>query len=158
MFKSEEAPEMKGTTALKILVCARQHLSMVALAILLLPVLGCLESSFNLANDSRMPSWITLPPGVTREEVSITLSYYTTLGGDDVQVTLKDERGKTLAEVRGRLKCHSSFSSYPAYDAVVANGMTEIIEHKKMEPVFDITDDPTVKAMLFARDGPCGQS
>ena len=32
---------------------------------------------------------MTLPPGVTRADVSITLSYYTVLGGDNVKVTLK---------------------------------------------------------------------
>ena len=37
----------------------------------------------------------------------------------------------------------SSFS-YPAYTAVTVGGVTEIIEHKRMEPIFSVTDDPAV--------------
>lgn len=33
---------------------------------------------------------------------------------------------------------------YPAYEAITVNGITEIIEHRKMEPIFYVTDDPTV--------------
>jgi hypothetical protein len=33
---------------------------------------------------------------------------------------------------------------YPAYEAITINGITEIIEHRKMEPIFYVTDDPTV--------------
>jgi hypothetical protein len=93
--------------------------------------------------------------GVTRADVSITLSYYTSIGGDDAKVTLKDRGGKTLAEVSGKIKCQSSPSSYPTYEVVVANGITEVIEHKKMEPIFYISDDPGVKKMLFAGDRAC---
>ena len=34
------------------------------------------ESTFQLANESRLPKWITLPPGLTRADVSITMCYY----------------------------------------------------------------------------------
>lgn len=126
-----------------------------ALSISLFVMTGCLESSFNLASESRLPRWITLPPGVTRTDVSITLSYYASPVGDDMIVTLKDRGGKTLAKVSGKMKCHTSYSSHPAYEAVVANGITEVIEHKRMEPVFYITDDPAIKNMLLAGGRVC---
>ena len=34
------------------------------------------ESTFALASESRLPKWITLPPGLTRADVSIKMSYY----------------------------------------------------------------------------------
>jgi hypothetical protein len=34
--------------------------------------------------------------------------------------------------------------SYPAHEVITVNGITEIIEHRKMEPIFYITDDPAV--------------
>ncbi len=34
------------------------------------------ESTFELASESRLPKWITLPPGLTRADVSTTMSYY----------------------------------------------------------------------------------
>jgi len=118
-------------------------------------MIGCLESTFNLANDSRLPKWVTLPRGVTRADVSITLNYYTSLGGDDATVVLRERGGKTISEVTGKMKCHSSFASYPAYEVVVVNGIAEVVEHKKMEPVFYITDDPSIKKMLFAANPAC---
>ena len=72
-----------------------------------------------------------------------------------MKVTLKDRGGKTLAEVSGKTKCNTSPSDYPVYEAVVANGITEVIEHKRMEPVFYITDDPAIKNMLLAGGRVC---
>lgn len=34
--------------------------------------------------------------------------------------------------------------SYPHYVIVSANGIVEVIEHRKMEPVFYVTDDPSI--------------
>jgi hypothetical protein len=33
---------------------------------------------------------------------------------------------------------------YPAYEIITVKGITDIIEHRKMEPVFYVTDDPAV--------------
>ena len=35
-------------------------------------------------------------------------------------------------------------ADYPAYEAITVNGITQIIEHKKMEPIFYVTDDAAV--------------
>jgi hypothetical protein len=37
---------------------------------------------------------------------------------------------------------------YPGYEVVTVDGMTEVIEHRRMEPIFYITDDPQVKQRL----------
>jgi hypothetical protein len=67
---------------------------------------------------------------------------------------MRDTDGRILRQIGGDLKCkgpfhrsdlkHENSSGYPLYEAVVVNGVTEIIEHKKMEPIFYITDDPGV--------------
>lgn len=51
------------------------------------------------------------------------------------------------------MKCKKPFqlkgsdaSGYPAYEAITVDGITEIIEHRKMEPVFYVTDDASVWA------------
>jgi hypothetical protein len=49
----------------------------VALAISASAIVGCEyfpESTFELASESRLPKWIALPPGLTRADVSITMS------------------------------------------------------------------------------------
>jgi hypothetical protein len=64
---------------------------------------GCLESSFQLANESRLPTWMALPPGLTRADVSVTLNYYGTIG-DDAKFILRDKNGRILKSVNGKCK------------------------------------------------------
>lgn len=116
--------------------------------------IGCAESTFELASESRLPKWITLPPGLTRADVSITMSYYIMSWGSSATFTVHDTKGRTLKEVDGKVKGLEPFQldhpppgfppGYPAYEVITVNGVTEIIEHRKPEPIFYITDDPAV--------------
>lgn len=55
-----------------------------------------------MANESRLPSCLTLPPGLTRKDVSVTLNLYLPLRrGPDAKFILRDKKGKKLAEVTG---------------------------------------------------------
>lgn len=145
---------------LKIFLRADKYLFIVALCISSCAISGCLESSFQLANESRLPSWIALPPGLTRTDVSVPLNYYTKPFGDDAKFILKDRKGKKLAEINGKVKnlypLHlknppQGFDpGYPAYEVVVVNGITEIMEHRKPEPIFYVTDDPAVRKEILA--------
>jgi hypothetical protein len=112
------------------------------------------ESTFQLAEDSRLPKWVTIPPGLTRADISVTMNYYSMLIANDAQFILKDRNGKVLAKVGGKIKDLGSQGSrvaYPAYVAITVNGTTDIIEHRKMEPIFYVTDDPAVWERLPGR-------
>ena len=115
---------------------------------------GCLESSFQLASESRLPRWDALPPGLTRTDVSVTLNLYTTLlpGANDAKFILKNGEGKKLAELNGKVKCQYPYLhwSYPGYEAVVVNGTTEILEFRRMEPIFYVNDDPAIRKEILA--------
>ena len=112
------------------------------------------ESTFELASESRLPKWITLPPGLTRADVSIKMSYYVKPWGRSATFILQDTKGKIRAKVDGKEKGSEPFQlkhpphgftpGYPSYEVITVNGITEIIEHGKMEPIFYITDDPAV--------------
>jgi hypothetical protein len=119
--------------------------------------LGCEwfpESTFELARESRLPKWITLPPGVSRADVSITMSYYILPWGRSATFILKDTRGQKLTKVHGKLQGSKPLQlkhpppgfppGYPSYEVITVNGVAEIIEHRRMEPIFYITDDPAV--------------
>src|SRR6202035_3022273 len=106
--------------------------------------IGCAwfpESTFDLASESRLPKWITLPPGLTRADVSITMSYYAMPWGRSATFTVQDTKGQTLTKVKGSLKGlgplqlkhpPSGFPpGYPAYEIITVNGITDIIEHRK---------------------------
>src|SRR5271157_6266211 len=129
----------------------------VALTISGSAIVGCEyfpESTFELASESRLPKWITLPPGHTRADVSITMSLYDSLWGSDVKIILQDEKKQTLTKVYGTEKGRGPLylkhptqgfpPGYPAYEVITVNGITDIVEHRKMEPIFYITDDPAV--------------
>ena len=128
-----------------------------AVTILGSSIIGCEyfpESTFQLASESRLPKWITLPPGLTRADVSITMSYYNEPWGRSAVFILQDAKGKILEKTDAKLKCREPFypknpppgfpPGSPAYEEVTVNDTTEMIEHRKMEPVFYITDDPAV--------------
>jgi len=119
--------------------------------------IGCAwfpESTFELASESRLPKWITLPPGLTRADVSITMSYYIKPWGSSATFILKDTKGQTLKKVDAKVKGLEPLQlkhpppgfppGYPSYELITVNGVTEIIEHRKPEPIFYITDDPAV--------------
>ena|ERR1017187_3175826 len=142
--------KLGGRTMLKIFLRTGKYLLIAALCMSFCAVIGCLESSFVLSNESRLPRWLELPSGLTRADVSVTMNYYTPLSGDDTTIILKDRNGKTLTEIKGKEKCQYPKSGYPAYDLIEANGITEVIERKKMEPVFYINDDPSVRQKLLA--------
>jgi hypothetical protein len=143
----------------------RAGLSLVVLVASCSPVRGCAESEFKLAPESRLPRWFALPAGVPRTNVEVTLTYYGPLVGSDrtATVTLQTRRqGQTLnrvvATLRGRephtLEPYSGSGRipYPEYELLTANGITEVIEHRRMEPIFYVNGDPEVRRKLGAPD------
>ncbi len=112
---------------------------------------GCLESSFTLANDSRLPTWVKLPPMVQREDVSLTLNYYSTPFGPNAKFVLKNKQGAILQSLSGNDKpIGNNLSGYPRYVKVVVRGVPEIIEHRAMEPIFYISDNPVIRNKALA--------
>jgi hypothetical protein len=111
------------------------------------------EATFELASESRLPGWITLPQGLTRADVSLTMNYYA-VPWRRAKFILQDKNKQTIEKKNGKMRCSASFElkdpprgfppGYPAYEAITVNGVTEIIEHRKMEPIFYVTDDPVV--------------
>ena len=109
------------------------------------------ESSFELAKQSRLPRWFELPPGMARQDMSVTMDYYTSPFGDTVTFTLTGPRDRTIEKVHGRLPPERHLdgqTGYPAYEVIVIHGITEIVEHRKMEPIFYLSDDPGVRRSL----------
>ena len=106
---------------------------------------GCLESSFQLADESRLPVWIKIPPGLKRQDVSLTLNYYSNPFGANAKFILKNRRGDVLEKVSGNDEPINGVSEYPGFVLVKVNGVSEIIEHRKMEPIFYVSDDASIR-------------
>jgi hypothetical protein len=144
-------------------------LACVALTILSSATIGCEyfpESTFELANESRLPKWFSLPAGLTRPDVLVTMNYYVTPSDRVATFTLHDTKKHVIAKMYGKLKGSKPLglnglpqgpdSGYPSFEVITANGITEIIEHKKMEPIFYITDDPAVWKTLMGVEPSAG--
>lgn len=126
---------------------------------------ACPEANFNLAGESRLPRFVTLPPGLTRADVSVEMIYYIDRQGRSATFIAKDKTGRMLTKVKGTLrgshpihlngplKVNHKFQ-YPGYELVTVNGVTDIIEHRKAEPIFYVTDDPDVKKVMLDDDDP----
>lgn len=136
------------------------------------PVRGCPEANFQLMPDSRLPRWFSLPPGYTRDDVTVKISYYVPWAQiDDAVIALVDERdGHTLAQVTGercwhpqidriRRNAHGGFDgeSGPRYTIVRAADVTEVIDHPTRGSRLRITDDPVLvqEATDSLRRGEC---
>jgi hypothetical protein len=116
------------------------------------------ESTFELASESRLPKWITLPAGMTRANVSLTMNYHVWPWGRSATFVLRSKKGQVLEKAKGKVRgsgpnqlknSRAGFPpGYPSYEVITVNGMTEIIEHRKMEPTFYVSDDPAVRKEL----------
>jgi hypothetical protein len=128
--------------------------------LLSLTVLGCAESNFELAPESRLPGWLTIPAGLSRSDVTASMQYYT-MPYSRVTFKLWDKRGHKLAQKTisytplepvslGPKTPAGGFDdrSYPLYEVLIDGGITELIEHRKFERFFYITDDPAIKHKL----------
>ncbi len=129
----------------------------ILLVVVFVAIKGCElfpEATFTLANDSRLPKWVTLPQALTRASVSLTVSFYSMPWGGSARFTLQDKNKQTIEKESGTVRCRNPFQlknppqgfphDYPNYEAVTVNGITEIMEQRKPEPILYITDDPAV--------------
>jgi hypothetical protein len=126
-------------------------------------VLGCVEAKFTLATDSRLPRWFVNPANLQRADITVTLQYLTpSRENDDALLEMRDSHGQLLSSVRGQACWHPVMenkknkfggfdsNSYPHYRYIKANGSIEVIEHRQMEPIFRISDDPDLKRAALA--------
>src|ERR1700760_4455566 len=101
------------------------------LGVLAALIVGCEyfpESTFTLASESRLPRWITPPPGRTRGDVSLTMSYYVKPWGRSAQFILRDKTSKFLKKEDGKMRCLQPIQlkspsqgfppGYPIYEAM----------------------------------------
>jgi hypothetical protein len=123
------------------------------------------ESMFDLSPESRLPRWFTVPTGLTRADVTVTMYTYIDPSGRSSTFWLLDKNGHTLAKVHtvteglephyfGNAKKNANGGydrpgdGYPAYEVETAHGITDVMEFKRMEPIFYINDDPQIWTKL----------
>jgi len=132
-------------------------MKIVLFAFLCCAIAGCAESSFTLSDDSRLPVWFELREGLHRSDVTVTMHYYIDSNGRVAILELRERDGQLIKKITGelvglqptRVTGNSSSSGYPLFEVLNADGQTEVLEHKKMEPVFYIVEDRKVLTDLL---------
>jgi hypothetical protein len=138
------------TTMLKCFQRTKKYLLIVAVCLSCCAISGCVDSINYLASDSRLPKWFTLPPGLTRADVTVVrYAIEPTQRGVDKYV-LYQKKYQKMAEVSGK----STLLGY--FDIDVVNGVPEITgykaqndEHGNRMPYFYVVDDPALKKKLL---------
>jgi hypothetical protein len=65
----------------------------IALIITCLFMAACMpESTFQLADDSRLPKWIQLPAGQSRSDIAVEMSYYVLPWGRKAVFSVQDKK------------------------------------------------------------------
>ena len=151
---------------LKMFLHTKRWVPIAAVCIFACAITGCIESTFNLASESRLPQGMAIPPGLTRADVSVTLDF---IDISRAKFTLRDKNGKKLATVIGKTKGNpidlGPDPRGPGYQLVVINGVTEIMEcipyrdnanmvqNGHIVALFNVVDDPALRKELLARRG-----
>ena len=121
---------------------------------------GCVEASFILSPDSRLPKWLEAPENVPRSELVVTMDSYSTFTGGRYVFKIKRcgslfHQKKLVVDFEDTVLLGQEDRpfeplKYPTFWAVTVSGVTDIIEHRAMEPVFYMTDDPEIWKELSA--------
>ena len=119
---------------------------------------GCVESEFHLAKDSKLPVWFQIPDGMNRQDLDVSLTYYTTGPADITLLDIREGKSKPIIKIKGEYKHHPEYwtwaqkdwpkRSQPGYVVITVNSLSEIIEHKKMEPLFYISNEEAVQRTI----------
>lgn len=110
---------------------------------------GFIESEFQLSTDSRLPRWIKVEPKYSRSDITVTLTFYT-LKKVKIKVYGTAPDGKLLLEKVGTNQWHPNtekkfkergrYDIYPNYLIITVDGIEEIFEQKKPEPILYVFD------------------
>lgn len=121
--------------------------SLFIIIFLFIVLTGCAESSFVLSEESRIPKWFEVPEGKERKDIKVTMHYYVMPWGRSATFKMKTDGSFFSKKIKGKsrgLYPNEIEGSTYSYEVITAKGLTDVIEHRKMEPVFYTTDDPDI--------------
>ena len=107
-----------------------------------------IDSKFNLANESRLPKWFSVPTNHSRTDVTVTIATYSSWSGMKARVIARGPAPEyqVIFEGVGTLEIHPmteqlGYDKYPLYSIVNINGIEEILEQQRPEDIVYISDD-----------------
>ena len=137
----------------------KHHIIMLLfVSIITVSIGGCVEAILSLSDKSRFPRWITLPECKNRNDFFVKMEWHSTLTDGKIIFKLY-EKGSLFAfreydvttDTKNNIRSLQLPSQYgdtskifPKYIMITINGIKDIVEQRKMEPIFYMTDDPSV--------------
>lgn len=109
------------------------------------PIDGFVESNFLLANDSRLPVWLKIPDGYTRDDVTVSLFLYSSNKARFVMRGPKPEKGVLINIVTNAdwheitkevVKRQGNYNFSPQYYSVTYQSITDIVSFPCKGAVF----------------------
>src|SRR5689334_4392928 len=104
------------------------------------PLRGCSESQFKLNADSRLPTWVKLPAGLTHGDVDVEMWYWGPIFDvDNVTVYVTDHNGRKVGDVTGRSCWHPAthwpvggpVAPEPHYVILIVGGVVDVAGHTR---------------------------
>ncbi len=112
------------------------------------PMRGCAASEFELAPDSRLPRWMQRPSGYQRADVTVRIAFYTPpVDVENVVAEMFHSHGKRLDRQTGRFfqfPGDTPVGRFPRWSIVVINGVMEVLEFRRLDSLYYVTDDKTL--------------
>jgi hypothetical protein len=118
---------------------------------------GYPEAQFKLSPESRLPKWVDIPSGYTRNDLTMTITYHVHLSGSlsRAKMVVKSlvPDSKVLLEIVGKYYRHpltkkQEWDVYPKYTVITVNGLGEVFEKRQKGNVLHITDAPKATAVF----------
>lgn len=117
------------------------------------------ESHFRLAPESRLPNWFKLPKNHKREDLDVEIYYYNPVFGKTNFIAyligplperkqLEKKYGVTKWHPGSEKKYYAKYDRHPNFNIVTVGGVTELIEHRHMAPIFHVSDDLEMKRYI----------
>jgi hypothetical protein len=121
---------------------------------------GTISGIFRLREDSPLPSWVVLPPGTTRNQVSVRITTYeaTTTPTWKEKFEVRDKKnGRIIQEAMGSGYWHpdserkkAPTGTYPNWVIIEVNGTNDIYEQSEANDLLKIVKNPLTNRITGA--------
>ena len=112
------------------------------------PGRGYAESQFDLVLDSRLPKFFDPAGRISPVGYKARVEYYSS--PDSVRVIIRDPSGHTVFDKQDKFQWHPfadkehPAAHYPSYVVVSFDGISDILEQRRLEPLLYLTGDKRV--------------
>jgi len=112
---------------------------------------GVIGAYFRLRDDSPLPKWLVLPPGMTHDQVKIEIVRYeaTFTPKCKVRFVVSDNQGHILQEQIGYMSWHPASlrekipaGTYPNWTVVEVKGTNQVYEQSEANDLLRIVNKP----------------